>query len=238
MGDTLKVLEAVDVSYSYPDGTVALRDVSVSIEEGERVAILGANGSGKSTLLFVLAGLLKPTKGEVRIFGMKPDKNNIEEIRRRVGIVFQNPDDFLFNPTVRDELEYVPRQLDWDEEAIRKAVSELSELFDISDLLKKPPFRLSGGEKKKVEIASVLVFKPRVLMLDEPTSNVDGKTRRTIIKLLREYDGTLVLATHEMDVVRALSDRVIALNLDHRVEIDGGLELLDDAELMERTGIL
>lgn len=238
MGDNLKVIEAENVSYDYPDGSVGVRDVTLEILEGERIGLIGANGSGKSTLILLLAGLLKPTKGNLRIFGREVDKKNIEEIRRKMGVVFQNPDDFLFNPTVRDELLYVPRQFEWSEEEMEKAVKHYAEIFRIEHTLDKPPFRLSGGEKKKVEIASVLVYRPEVLLLDEPTAYVDGKTRRLILKILDDFEGTLIIATHELDVAEKLADKFILLNLDHRIEAVGGKEILKNEELLERAGVI
>ncbi len=234
----MKAIEVANASYVYPDGSVGVRDASLSIERGERVALLGANGSGKSTLLLLMAGLLKPSSGEVKIFGMKPEKENIEEIRRRVGVVFQNPDEFLFNPTVRDELLYVPRQLELGEDELEEKLSRMAGMFGIEDLLDKPPFRLSGGEKKKVEIASVLIYEPEVLLLDEPTANVDGRTRRFLLKILEEYDGTIIVATHELDIARRLAGKVVLMNLDHSVEAVGGKELLEDLELLERVGVI
>lgn len=238
MGGDLKVIEAENVSYSYPDGSVGVRDITLEFFRGERVGLLGANGSGKSTLIFLLSGLIRPTKGKIRIFGMEVNKKNVEEIRRKVGVVFQNPDDFLFNPTVRDELLYVPIQLGWSEDKLQEAIKFYSELFRINDLLEKPPFRLSGGEKRKVEIASVLIYNPEVLFLDEPTAYIDGKTRRQILKVLREYKGTLIISTHEIDVAEKLADKFVILNLNHTVEAVGGKEILKNEELLEKVGLI
>ncbi|WP_290726731.1 energy-coupling factor ABC transporter ATP-binding protein [Archaeoglobus sp.] len=232
------MIEAENVSYDYPDGSAGVRDISIGIVEGDRIGLIGANGSGKSTLILLLAGLLKPTKGNLRIFGREVDKKNVEEIRKRIGVVFQNPDDFLFNPTVRDELLYVPRQLEWSDEEMEKAVKHYAEIFRIEHALDKPPFRLSGGEKKKVEIASVLVYRPEVLLLDEPTAYVDGKTRRLILKILDDFEGTLIIATHELDVAEKLADKFILLNLDHRIEAIGGKEILKNDELLEKAGVI
>jgi len=238
VGDNLKVIEAENVSYNYPDGSTGVRDITLEILEGERIALVGANGSGKSTLILLLAGLLKPTKGSLRIFGKVVDKKNVEEVRKKIGVVFQNPDDFLFNPTVRDELLYVPRQLEWSDEEMMRAVNHYSEIFRIGHVLDKPPFRLSGGEKKKVEIASVLIYKPEVLLLDEPTAYVDGKTRRLILRILDDFDGTLIIATHELDVAEKLADKFVLLNLDHRIEEIGGKEILKNEELLEKAGVI
>lgn len=226
-------LVARNVSYRYPDGSIGVENVDLVISKGERVAIIGENGSGKSTLIFLLSGLLKPNKGEVKILGFS--NKEIEEIRRRVGVVFQNPDDFLFNPTVRDELLYVPRQLEMSKEEMEKIVQEISQIFGLKDVLHKPPFRLSGGEKKKVEIASVLVYKPEIIFLDEPTANVDAKTRRIIKEIIKGYDGTVVVATHEIDVAK-LCERILVMKRG-KIIADSSLESIDQAILWE-AGII
>jgi len=199
---------AKNVSYRYPDGSPGVEDVSIEIKKGEKVAVIGENGSGKTTLIFLLSGLLKPSKGEVRILGFT--SREIEEIRKRVGVVFQNPDDFLFNPSVRDELLYVPRQLGLSREEMEELLKKFSDLFGLGEILSKPPFRLSGGEKKKVAIASVLIYKPEIVFLDEPTANVDMKTRKLIGEIIRSYDGTIVVATHEIEIAE-LCNRAIVM---------------------------
>lgn len=226
------MISAREISYVYPDGSLGVQEVSIEIFKNERVGIVGPNGSGKSTLIFLLSGLLKPTKGEVKIFGLIPDKKNVESIRRKIGVVFQNPDDFLFNPTVRDELLYVPRQLEISDEEIRRLLSEYSEKFDLKEILHKPPFRLSGGEKKKVEIASVLIYRPEVIFLDEPTANVDGKTRRTVAEMMRKYEGTIVITSHELEIIKRLCNRVILMSKGRIVE-DTTIDDLDERKLEE-----
>lgn len=230
------LISARNVSYAYPDGSMALRDVSIEIYRNDRVGIIGPNGSGKSTLIFLLSGLLRPTKGEVRIFGMLPDKKNVESIRRRIGVVFQNPDDFLFNPTVKDELLYVPKQLEMDEEQMLRLLSEYAKKFDLEEILQKPPFRLSGGEKKKVEIASVLVYSPEVIFLDEPTANVDGKTKRIVAEMMRNYSGTVVIASHEMELIWELCSRVVLMSKGKIVE-ETTVESLSE-EKLEEIGVI
>lgn len=210
------VIEAENISYTYPDGTLGFDELSVKIREGERIAIIGANGSGKSTLLLVLSGLLKPTTGKVRILGVNPEEN-IEEVRKNVGFLFQDPDIFLFNSTVFDELRYVPSQLEWSEEKIKEEVSKIAEEFKISGILKKPPFRLSGGEKKRVALASILIYSPKILFLDEPFANVDAKTKRKILEILETYDGTVVFTSHELELVESLADRIIVMSLEKKV---------------------
>jgi len=230
-------VEAVNVSYVYPDGTVGVRNINLRIAEGERVAIIGANGSGKTTLITLLSGLIKPTKGVVRILGVEVD-GNLEYIRRNVGVVFQNPDDFLFNPTVRDELLYTPAQLDMPYNEALKLAEEFARLFEIEKILDKPPFRLSGGEKKRVELACVMMLKPKILFLDEPTANVDGKTKKKIVDFAKDYNGTLIVATHDLDLIPKLAEKIVVLNTDKEIEVVGGLEILDNKHLLERCGII
>lgn len=230
------MISAKGVSYVYPDGSLGIQDVSIEIFKDDRIGIIGPNGSGKSTLIFLLSGLLKPTKGEVRIFGMIPDKKNVEAIRRKIGVVFQNPDDFLFNPTVKDELLYVPRQLEMSEEEMKSLLSEYSGKFGLDEILHKPPFRLSGGEKKKVEIASVLIFRPEIVFLDEPTANVDGKTRRMVAEMMRKYDGTVVITSHELGIIRELCNRVVLMSKGRIVE-ETTVENLSERRL-EEIGVI
>ncbi len=228
------VIEAENISYTYPDGTLGFDELSVKIREGERIAIIGANGSGKSTLLLVLSGLLKPTTGKVRILGVNPEEN-IEEVRKNVGFLFQDPDIFLFNSTVFDELRYVPSQLGWSEEKIKEEVSKIAEEFKISGILKKPPFRLSGGEKKRVALASILIYSPKILFLDEPFANVDAKTKRKIFEILETYDGTVVFTSHELELVESLADRIIVMSLEKRVIAE--TDKLDE-EILRKADLL
>ncbi|WP_456478080.1 energy-coupling factor ABC transporter ATP-binding protein [Geoglobus ahangari] len=235
VGDAL--ISGKDISYTYPDGTLGFSTLSLEISRGEKVALLGPNGCGKSTLMLVLSGLLKPTTGTVLIDGQRVE-DVIDTIRRRVGFVFQDPDIFLFNPTVEDELKYALLQLGYSQREIEERVSRYAREFGLESVLKKPPFRLSGGEKKRVEIASVLIYEPEILFLDEPTANVDGKTRRKVIEILREYEGTMVLSTHEMDIAEKLADRVVVMSLEKKIVYDGGKEVLEDRSFLEEVGVL
>lgn len=233
----VKAVEAENVTYVYPDGTVGIRNVNLCIKFGEKVAIIGANGSGKSTLINVLSGILKPTEGRVRILGVDVN-GNFEFIRKNVGVVFQNPDDFLFNPTVKDELLYTPAQLNMPKEKALELAKEYAKIFGIEHLLEKQPFRLSGGEKKRVVLACVMMLKPKVLFMDEPTANVDGRTRKKILEFARDYGGTLIVATHDLDIVSKFAEKVVVLNMDKRIEAIGGIDLLEDKNLLERCGII
>ncbi len=224
---------AKDVSYRYPDGTLGVENVSLEIKKGEKVAVIGENGSGKTTLIFLLSGLLKPSEGEVKILGFT--NKQIEEIRKRVGVVFQNPDDFLFNPSVRDELLYVPRQLGLSEKEMKEIIQRFSELFGLKDVLEKPPFRLSGGEKKKVAIASVLVYTPEIVFLDEPTANVDAKTRKLVGEIITSYKGTVVVATHDLEIAEKC-ERAIVMKKG-KVIFDSKFKSIDK-RILEIAGVI
>jgi cobalt/nickel transport system ATP-binding protein len=224
---------ANNVSYRYPDGSLGVENVSLEIKKGEKVAVIGENGSGKTTLIFLLSGLLKPSEGEVKILGFT--NKQIEEIRKRVGVVFQNPDDFLFNPSVRDELLYVPRQLGLSEKEMEEIIRRFSELFGLKDVLEKPPFRLSGGEKKKVAIASVLVYTPEIVFLDEPTANVDAKTRKLVGEIITSYNGTVVVATHDLEIAEKC-ERAIVMKKG-KVIFDSKFKSIDK-RILEIAGVI
>ena len=224
---------AKDVSYRYPDGTLGVENVSLEIKKGEKVAVIGENGSGKTTLIFLLSGLLKPSEGEVKILGFT--NKQIEEIRKRVGVVFQNPDDFLFNPSVRDELLYVPRQLGLSEKEMKEIIQRFSELFGLKDVLEKPPFRLSGGEKKKVAIASVLVYTPEIVFLDEPTANVDAKTRKLVGEIITSYKGTVVVATHDLEIAEKCRRAIVMKK--GKVIFDSKFKSIDK-RILEIAGVI
>src|SRR5262249_768031 len=188
---------------------------SVAIEQGKRIALLGANGSGKSTLLRILDGLYFPDSGNVFAFGERLSEERFQDdefvfgFRRRVGLIFQNPDVQLFNPTVFDEIAFGPLQLRWPKKEIIRRVAEMLEPMDIKHLKNRPPHRLSGGEKKRVGLASVLALDPEVLLLDEPAAALDPKSHSQIIDLLISWGGgikTVVTATHDLDSVEDIAD--------------------------------
>jgi len=205
-----------DISYDY-EGIPALRGLSLQIGSGERVALLGANGSGKSTLLRVLDALCFPSSGSISFHGGSITRQHLQEdefalnFRRRVALVFQNPDVQLFNPTVFDELAYGPLQMQWKKEDVVRRVEETLVLMGLAHLRERPPYRLSGGEKKRVALASVLVLDPEVLLLDEPTSTLDPKSQSQVIDLIQQWKGTsktVITATHQLEIVEDIADRV------------------------------
>jgi len=226
-------IEATALRYAYPDDTLAVDGVDVSIERGERVALLGPNGAGKSTLLELLGGLVDPDSGQVRYFGETTDADTV---RSRLSVLTQNPADYLFNPTVREDLAYGPAQLDCSREEVDRRVAHVAERLDLDGLLSKPPFRLSGGEQRRAALASALTVEPDVLLLDEPVSNVDAANRVTILDLLDELaaDGvTLVVSTPDTELVPHVADRVVLLDDTGTIAAkDTARNILTDTDLL------
>jgi cobalt/nickel transport system ATP-binding protein len=210
--------------------------------------VLGANGSGKSTLLKVLAGLIEPSSGVVQAFGARIDGGGLgdeavaQRFRRRVGMVFQSADAQLFSPTVRDEVAFGPLHLGLSREEVTGRVDETLAMLGLRELAERPPYNLSGGEKKKVALASVLSINPEVLLLDEPTNGLDPRTQEWLIELLGELHlagKTIVLATHQLDVLPRLADRALVLGEDHRPATDGPLAaVLDDRDLLLSVNLI
>lgn len=240
------VFDVRQVSYSY-DSIPALRDVTVRIRSGERVALLGANGSGKSTLLRLLAGLTFPEHGAVSFLGECLAASRLQQddfffrFRRSTGIVFQNPDVQLFNASVFDEVAFGPLQLRWPKDRIREQVEETLAMLGIADLKNRAPHRLSLGEKKRVAVASVLVLDPEVLILDEPTAGLDPASQAQIIELLgspANGSRTVIMATHDLDALEEIADRCYLLE-GGRIAGEGTpMDILHDVELLKRTGLV
>jgi cobalt/nickel transport system ATP-binding protein len=226
------IVEVKDLSHVYPDGTTAVRDVSLRIIHGESVAIVGANGAGKSTLLHHLNGYLAPTSGVVRIGDYPLTKDTLREVRRTVGMIFQDPDDQLFMPTIYDDVAFGPFNLGLPRDEVEKRVQDALDRLGIAHLKDKPPFKLSAGEKRRAAIASVLSMTPDILVLDEPTNGLDPLGRRQIIAILKEFTHTKIIATHDLDLVLDLCPRTIVLN-SGQIRSDGlTLEIFRDDELL------
>jgi cobalt/nickel transport system ATP-binding protein len=226
-------VEVKNLRYVYPDGTVALHDVSFRIHHGESVAIVGANGAGKSTLLLHLNGYLSATSGEIVIGGTQLVKRNLTEIRRTVGMVFQDPDDQLFMPTVFDDIAFGPLNMGLAAAEVESRVTEALERVGAANLRNKPPYHLSGGEKKRVAIATVLSMLPEILVLDEPTNGLDPHARRQLIALLQAFHHTRIVTSHDLDMVLDMCERTIVLQ-EGRVVADGPtLEIFGNEELLK-----
>ena len=214
------LVEAENLRHVYPDGTVALRDISFRITHGESVAVIGANGAGKSTLLLHLNGYLAPTSGMVRVGDLSFTKKTLPEIRRRVGMVFQDPDDQLFMPTVYEDVAFGPVNLGLSAGEVEARVREALERVGAAHLRERPPYRLSGGEKKRVAIATVLSMAPDILVMDEPTNGLDPLARRRLIGLLADFRHTKIFTSHDLDMVLEPCGRTIVLH-DGEVRADG-----------------
>jgi cobalt/nickel transport system ATP-binding protein len=236
------------LEYSYLDRFPALAGVSFDVAQGEKLALLGANGCGKSTLLKVLDGLVFPTGGTFEAFGEPVTEDSLEDeqfsrgFRSRVGFVFQNSDAQVFSPTVREEIAFGCLQLGMTRDETLARVDDVLTMLDITTLADRAPFQLSGGQKKRVAIASVLVMNPDVLLFDEPTAALDPRTQQWLAELiveLNEAGKTIVLATHDLDVLDVIADRALVFGEDHTVERDGApAEVLADRELLLRVNLI
>ena len=210
------MLEVKNIKYSYNKDYQALKGVSLKVEDGEMVALLGKNGAGKSTLFLHLNGIYQPDEGQVFIDGeeLKYDKKSLLKFRQKVGIVFQNPDDQIFAPTVEEDVAFGPLNLDLPMEEVQKRVTEALARVGMSGFEKKAPHHLSGGQKKRVAIAGILAMKPKIMVLDEPTAGLDPQGVEDLSKLLKELNAegiTIIISTHEVDLVPNYASRVFVL---------------------------
>jgi len=231
------LVEARDLAFRYPDGHPALDGVSFTIHHGESVAIIGGNGAGKSTLLLHLNGVLTPDRGEVRIGDFPITRANLAEVRHTVGMIFQDADDQLFMPTVFDDVAFGLGQQGLAPDDLDARVMRALETVGAAHLRSRPPYRLSGGEKRIVSIAGVLVMQPSILVMDEPTSGLDPAARRRLIALLASFEHTKIIASHDLDLVLDLCTRVLVMN-QGRIEADGPPdEVFVDTALLQRCNL-
>jgi cobalt/nickel transport system ATP-binding protein len=230
------VLSVNDLHFSYPDGHVALNGVSLKLCNGDKVALVGPNGAGKSTLMLHLNGILGG-KGEVEIAGKKLTRENLPAIRAMVGLVFQNPDDQLFSPTVFEDVAFGPLHMGLPEEEVRTRVEAALEAVRMSGYRDRLSHHLSVGEKKRIAIATVLSMNPSLLVLDEPSAGLDPRARRTLINLLRDLPITMLVSTHDMKLVQELFPRTIVVD-EGRVVADGlTMDILEDESLLMAHGL-
>lgn len=226
-----------DVHFSYPDGMRALAGVTFHITHGESIALVGANGAGKSTLLSHLNGLLIPQSGAVRVGDVPVTRSTLPAIRRTVGMVFQDPDDQLFMPTVFEDVAFGPMNAGYPQAEIADRVETALERVGASGLRDRPPYRLSDGEKRIVAIATVLAMSPNVLVMDEPSSNLDPRARRRLMGLLGSFEHTKIIATHDLDLALELCGRTIVIDRG-TVAADGTTsDIFSDESLLERCGL-
>ncbi len=231
------MLKLNNLSVRYQDGNQVLRNLSLSIEKGETVGIIGANGAGKSTLLMSIVGILLPFEGSIEVDGLMQDRKKLRELRERIGFVFQNPDDQLFMSNVYDDIAFGLRNYGMSEENIRIRIDHILKVLGVEKLRDMSSHKLSGGEKRIIAIATVLAMEPSVVLFDEPSSFLDPKTRRRLIHLLRGVPMTKLIATHDLDMALELCERVVVLK-EGRVYAEGrAKDILTNQGLLEEAGL-
>jgi cobalt/nickel transport system ATP-binding protein len=228
-------VEVKDLEYSYPGGVEALRGISFTITHGESVGIVGANGAGKSTLLLHLIGALVPTKGLVRVGDYPLTKDTLAHIRKSVGMIFQNPDDQLFMPTVYDDVAFGPLNMGLPPEEVDIKVIQALETVGALHLKDRPPYKLSGGEKRAVTIASVLSMSPNILVMDEPSDALDPLARRRLINLLATFEHTKIIASHDLDLVLDLCGRTMVLHEGKLIADGPSTQIFRDESLLAQA---
>lgn len=230
-------IQTSGLTHHYPDGTAALDSVSLTVRHSERVALLGPNGAGKSTLIGHLNGITHAQAGSVSVEGITISPETVADIRTRVGVVFQDPDNMLFMTTIGEDVAFGPRNMGLDEGEVSRRVSAALAAVGLEDVARKPGLHLSFGQKKRAALAAVLAMEPSVLVLDEPTSNLDPHAKRQMVELLNGLHATIIVATHDMDLAWTMCDRAIVLN-GGRVVADGPARtIMADEKLMLENGL-
>ena len=231
-----EIVRVDNLSFCYPDGQQALTDITLTIYQGETVALIGPNGAGKSTLLLHLNGILC-SNGVVKVLGKTVDDKNLKWLRSKVGLVFQNPDDQLFSPTVFDDVAFGPINMGYAEAEVRQCVARALDWVGMTGYEQRSPHHLSVGEKKRIAIATVLAMTPEILIIDEPTANLDPGSKWSLIELLKRLSMTKIIATHDLELVRALCQRVIVFDKG-RIITDGTTNhILADKPLLVAHGL-
>jgi cobalt/nickel transport system ATP-binding protein len=231
------IVEFRDVHFTYPDGTEALKGVTFKIHHGESVGIVGANGTGKSTLILQMNGFLLPTAGTIRIGDMHLDKKTRSEIGKKVGVVFQNPDDQLFMPTVFDDVSFGPLNMGLTSEDVVERVNEALITASCHELRDRPPHHLSLGQKRAVTIAAVISMQPDILAMDEPAASLDPKARRQLITLLKGFKHTKIVTSHDLDLILDVCERCIVI-ANGKVKADGpAREILLNRQLLDENNL-
>lgn len=231
------IIDFKEVHFAYPDGTKALDGISFRITHGESVGIVGANGAGKSTLISHMNGYLLPAKGTITIGDLQLNKSTLSHARKTVGVVFQNPDDQLFMPTVFDDVAFGPLNLGMTEERVVERVNEALNTVGCLYLKDKPPHHLSMGQKRAVTIAAVIAMQPDILVMDEPAASLDPKSRRQLINLLKEFRHTKIIASHDLDLIMDVCERCLVIS-EGKVAADGATgELLTKEQLLEENNL-
>ena len=232
-----KVIEVDNVDYKYPDGYRAIKDVSFYVREGEKIGIIGANGAGKSTILKLITGILTAENGKVIVNNILLNKKNLKEIRKKIGFVFQESDNQLFMNTVYDDIAFGLRSSKENEENINLKIDTILKEFQIERLRNKQIYKLSGGEKKAVAIAGILVMSPEIILMDEVTSSLDPKSRRTVINLIKDLKETIVIASHDLDMILDVCDRVLVFSNGEIIQEGSSYSILSNKKIMEESNL-
>jgi len=231
------ILEFRNVSFSYPDGYKALDNVSFIVHHGESLGLIGANGAGKSTILLLIVGILFPEHGDILLGDVRITKKNLKLMRQKLGMIFQNSDDQLFMPTLYDDIAFGPRNYKLDEDEVKIRVENALDEVGIRHLENRASYRLSGGEKRAAAIATVLSMTPDVLLMDEPTSTLDPKSRRRLINILKDFKHIKIITSHDLDMIYEVCDRVIVIN-NGKIETCGSTkDVLTDKELLNKCNL-
>ena len=230
-----KYLKITNLSYAYPDGHKALKGIDFSINQGESIAILGPNGAGKTTLILHLNGILGELKGEIEVDGLEYSSENIGKIRKTVGVVFQDPDDQLFMPTVIEDVMFGPKNFGYSNEESETNAVEALKMVGMENFQDRAPHHLSFGQKRKVAIATVLASKPKLLVLDEPASNLDPASRRDLIDILIKLDISIILVTHDLPMALEICERSLVLNEGTIKEDSLTKDILQNKQLMKEN---
>ena len=233
----MALLSVENLTYAYPNGVCALDGVSFCVETADCVGLVGANGAGKSTLLAILCGLLTPDAGTVMIDGVPLKKENLALIRNMIGMVFQNPDDQLFMPTIYEDVAFGLQHRGYAPETVDQKVRHTLKHLNIEHLAERPPYRLSGGEKRSAAIATVLSMDPHLMLFDEPTAFLDPRSKRNFIHLLRTMTAARLIATHDIDLVSRACNRVLVLKSGRLIADDVPTDLFSNEELLEEAGL-
>lgn len=232
-----KVIEVDKIDYKYPDGYRAIKEVSFHVREGEKLGIIGANGAGKSTMLKLLTGILIAENGEIIVNDILLNKKNLKEIRKKISLVFQESDNQLFMNTVYDDIAFGLRSSKEDEENINLKIDRILQEFQIERLRNKQIYKLSGGEKKVVAIAGIIVMNPEIILMDEVTASLDPKSRRRVINLIKDLKETIVIASHDLDMILDVCDRVLVFSNGEIIQEGFTYSILSNKKIMEESNL-
>lgn len=231
------ILDIQNISYKYPDGYKALQDISFTVNEGEKIGLIGTNGAGKSTILQLIVGLLDIQDGNISVDGIILNKKSLKKIRELIGFIFQDSDNQLFMNTVYDDIAFGLRNKGLDEEKINLKVNTILDKINIKNLKDRQIYKLSGGEKKSVSIAGVLVMEPKIIVMDEPTAALDQKSRRNFINIINSLEQTCIIVTHDLDMILDCCKKVVILNDGKIIHMGEAEQVLKDKELLENCNL-